>query len=144
MEFPALPNREQESWGGPCPAHIPPAETGLEPKSREALSLERSKGSPERPWGLEGVDSFLVCALLPQPQGHFPRGWGWSIRAERVSAPQFGDAGLRLLSEHLTMLQVLNLCETPVTDAGLLALSCESRGRGRGGWPAGGLRASKH
>lgn len=39
--------------------------------------------------------------------------------------PQFGDAGLRLLSEHLTMLQVLNLCETPVTDAGLLALSCE-------------------
>ncbi len=36
---------------------------------------------------------------------------------------QFGDAGLRLLSEHLTMLQVLNLCETPVTDAGLLALS---------------------
>ncbi|EHH31892.1 hypothetical protein EGK_13047, partial [Macaca mulatta] len=35
----------------------------------------------------------------------------------------FGDAGLRLLSEHLTMLQVLNLCETPVTDAGLLALS---------------------
>lgn len=39
---------------------------------------------------------------------------------------QFGDAGLRLLSEHLTMLQVLNLCETPVTDAGLLALSCES------------------
>lgn len=40
-------------------------------------------------------------------------------------APQFGDAGLRLLSEHLTMLQVLNLCETPVTDAGLLALSCK-------------------
>lgn len=26
------------------------------------------------------------------------------------------------------MLQVLNLCETPVTDAGLLALSCEYRG----------------
>lgn len=46
-------------------------------------------------------------------------------RAERFCAPQFGDAGLRLLSEHLTMLQVLNLCETPVTDAGLLALSCE-------------------
>lgn len=44
----------------------------------------------------------------------------------RASLPQFGDAGLRLLSEHLTMLQVLNLCETPVTDAGLLALSCES------------------
>lgn len=48
--------------------------------------------------------------------------------------PQFGDAGLRLLSEHLTMLQVLNLCETPVTDAGLLALSCEYQSA------AGGLR----
>ncbi|CAF88182.1 unnamed protein product, partial [Tetraodon nigroviridis] len=35
----------------------------------------------------------------------------------------FGDAGLRLLSEHLACLQVLNLCETPVTDAGLLSLS---------------------
>lgn len=45
--------------------------------------------------------------------------------AKNPCAPQFGDAGLRLLSEHLTMLQVLNLCETPVTDAGLLALSCE-------------------
>lgn len=42
-----------------------------------------------------------------------------------VFALQFGDAGLRLLSEHLACLQVLNLCETPVTDAGLLALSCK-------------------
>lgn len=32
------------------------------------------------------------------------------------------------------MLQVLNLCETPVTDAGLLALSCEYQSA------AGGLR----
>lgn len=54
--------------------------------------------------------------------------WEWPEAGPllRVSLPQFGDAGLRLLSEHLTMLQVLNLCETPVTDAGLLALSCES------------------
>lgn len=52
--------------------------------------------------------------------------WGsGKPRVEHIYAPQFGDAGLRLLSEHLTMLQVLNLCETPVTDAGLLALSCE-------------------
>lgn len=65
---------------------------------------------------------------LPQPRGHIPGcpGGPESVsRAERFCAPQFGDAGLRLLSEHLTMLQVLNLCETPVTDAGLLALSCE-------------------
>lgn len=31
------------------------------------------------------------------------------------------------------MLQVLNLCETPVTDAGLLALSCEYRRGCQGG-----------
>ncbi|KAL6045315.1 hypothetical protein STEG23_018463 [Scotinomys teguina] len=48
-----------------------------------------------------------------------------SLKQLNLWSTQFGDAGLRLLSEHLTMLQVLNLCETPVTDAGLLALSCE-------------------
>ncbi|XP_061334381.1 C-Maf-inducing protein-like isoform X3 [Pezoporus flaviventris] len=46
-----------------------------------------------------------------------------SLKQLNLWSTQFGDAGLRLLSEHLTMLQVLNLCETPVTDAGLLALS---------------------
>ncbi|XP_030678068.1 C-Maf-inducing protein [Nomascus leucogenys] len=58
---------------------------------------------------------------LPQPESHFPR--SGQEKAEGFCALQFGDAGLRLLSEHLTTLQVLNLCETPVTDAGLLALS---------------------
>lgn len=37
---------------------------------------------------------------------------------------QFGDPGLQELSEHLHKLQVLNLCETPVTDKGLCCLSC--------------------
>uniref|UniRef100_A0A803TBC6 C-Maf-inducing protein n=2 Tax=Anolis carolinensis TaxID=28377 RepID=A0A803TBC6_ANOCA len=46
-----------------------------------------------------------------------------SLKQLNLWSTQFGDAGLRLLSEHLTMLKVLNLCETPVTDAGLLALS---------------------
>ncbi|XP_064414717.1 C-Maf-inducing protein isoform X1 [Latimeria chalumnae] len=46
-----------------------------------------------------------------------------SLKQLNLWSTQFGDAGLRLLSEHLTSLQVLNLCETPVTDAGLLALS---------------------
>ncbi|XP_041077202.1 C-Maf-inducing protein isoform X2 [Polyodon spathula] len=46
-----------------------------------------------------------------------------SLKQLNLWSTQFGDAGLRLLSEHLTTLQVLNLCETPVTDAGLLALS---------------------
>lgn len=49
-------------------------------------------------------------------------------RAEGFCAPQFGDAGLRLLSKHLTILQILNLYKTPVTDAGLLALSCKYLG----------------
>ncbi len=38
---------------------------------------------------------------------------------------QFGDAGLELISEHLNRLQVLNLCETPVTDKGLAYLACK-------------------
>ncbi|XP_062923198.1 C-Maf-inducing protein isoform X2 [Mobula hypostoma] len=46
-----------------------------------------------------------------------------SLKQLNLWSTQFGDAGLRVLSEHLTSLQVLNLCETPVTDAGLLALS---------------------
>ncbi|XP_041123362.1 C-Maf-inducing protein-like isoform X1 [Polyodon spathula] len=46
-----------------------------------------------------------------------------SLKQLNLWSTQFGDGGLRLLSEHLTSLQVLNLCETPVTDAGLLALS---------------------
>ncbi|XP_053304463.1 C-Maf-inducing protein isoform X1 [Spea bombifrons] len=46
-----------------------------------------------------------------------------SLKQLNLWSTQFGDSGLRVLSEHLTTLQVLNLCETPVTDAGLLALS---------------------
>uniref|UniRef100_A0A4W3IQK6 C-Maf-inducing protein n=1 Tax=Callorhinchus milii TaxID=7868 RepID=A0A4W3IQK6_CALMI len=46
-----------------------------------------------------------------------------SLKQLNLWSTQFGDAGLRVLSEHLTSLQVLNLCETPVTDSGLLALS---------------------
>ena len=38
---------------------------------------------------------------------------------------QFGDLGLQQISEHLHKLQVLNLCETPVTDKGLSSLSGE-------------------
>ena len=39
---------------------------------------------------------------------------------------QFGDTGLQLISEHLHKLQVLNLCETPVTDKGLACLASKS------------------
>ncbi|XP_053402825.1 C-Maf-inducing protein-like [Mercenaria mercenaria] len=36
---------------------------------------------------------------------------------------QFGDVGLQKISEHLHKLQVLNLCETPVSDKGLSSLA---------------------
>lgn len=46
-----------------------------------------------------------------------------SLRYLNLWSTQFGDAGMKLLSEHLTMLQVLNLCETPITDSGLRCLA---------------------
>jgi hypothetical protein len=49
-----------------------------------------------------------------------------ALRSLNLWSTQFGDSGLQLLSEHLSRLQVLNLCETPVTDKGLKCLSCES------------------
>ncbi len=48
-----------------------------------------------------------------------------ALRSLNLWSTQFGDSGLQLLSEHLSRLQVLNLCETPVTDKGLKCLSCE-------------------
>ena len=49
-----------------------------------------------------------------------------SLRYLNLWSTQFGDAGLELISEHLNRLQVLNLCETPVTDKGLAYLTCET------------------
>lgn len=46
-----------------------------------------------------------------------------SLKYLNLWSTQFGDTGLQLLSEHLFKLQVLNLCETPVTDKGLMALA---------------------
>ncbi|CAN8001156.1 C-Maf-inducing protein [Ixodes scapularis] len=45
-----------------------------------------------------------------------------SLRYLNLWSTQFGDSGLKLISEHLPKLQVLNLCETPVTDKGLTSL----------------------
>ncbi|CAL4066694.1 unnamed protein product, partial [Meganyctiphanes norvegica] len=45
-----------------------------------------------------------------------------TLRYLNLWATQFGDVGLHLISEHLHKLQVLNLCETPVTDKGLGSL----------------------
>lgn len=46
-----------------------------------------------------------------------------SLRYLNLWSTQFGDNGLQLISEYLQKLQVLNLCETPVTDKGLVCLS---------------------
>lgn len=47
-----------------------------------------------------------------------------SLRYLNLWSTKFGDEGLELISEHLQKLQVLNLCETPVTDKGLSCLAC--------------------
>lgn len=48
-----------------------------------------------------------------------------SLRYLNLWSTQFGDVGVQLISEHLTKLQVLNLCETRVTDKGLESLASE-------------------
>lgn len=48
-----------------------------------------------------------------------------SLKYLNLWSTQFGDQGLELISEHLQKLQVLNLCETPVTDKGLSCLACK-------------------
>uniref|UniRef100_A0A8D8SWA0 C-Maf-inducing protein n=1 Tax=Cacopsylla melanoneura TaxID=428564 RepID=A0A8D8SWA0_9HEMI len=45
-----------------------------------------------------------------------------SLKYLNLWSTQFGDIGLRKISEHLTQLEVLNLCETPITDSGIVAL----------------------
>ncbi|KAG8201592.1 hypothetical protein JTE90_011258 [Oedothorax gibbosus] len=46
-----------------------------------------------------------------------------ALRYLNLWSTQFGDGGLRLISEHLNKLQTLNLCETPVSDKGLQCLA---------------------
>ncbi|KOC64130.1 C-Maf-inducing protein [Habropoda laboriosa] len=46
-----------------------------------------------------------------------------ALRHLNLWATQFGDAGLQMISEHMQKLQVLNLCETPVSDKGISTLA---------------------
>ncbi|XP_063221061.1 C-Maf-inducing protein-like isoform X2 [Bacillus rossius redtenbacheri] len=46
-----------------------------------------------------------------------------TLRYLNLWSTQFGDAGCLMIAEHLHKLQVLNLCETPVSDKGISALS---------------------
>ncbi|XP_061334382.1 C-Maf-inducing protein-like isoform X4 [Pezoporus flaviventris] len=108
-------------------------------RQRELKELQRKGGPTRLTLPSKSTDADLACLLS---SGSFGNLENLSLAFTNVTSAcaeqliklpslkqlnlwstQFGDAGLRLLSEHLTMLQVLNLCETPVTDAGLLALS---------------------
>lgn len=61
------------------------------------------------------VTSFCAEYLIKIP----------SLKYLNLWCTQFGDKGLELICEHLQKLQIINLCETPVTDKGLSCLACE-------------------
>ncbi|CAF1613081.1 unnamed protein product [Rotaria sp. Silwood1] len=46
-----------------------------------------------------------------------------ALRYLNLWSTQFGDTALELISEHLNQIEVLNLCETSVTDKGLTYLA---------------------
>uniref|UniRef100_A0A8C9JPV3 C-Maf inducing protein n=1 Tax=Panthera tigris altaica TaxID=74533 RepID=A0A8C9JPV3_PANTA len=93
-------------------------------RQRELKELQRKGGPTRLTLPSKSTQDRLLGRALGWPASHQQKPDSNPGQGKRLSLwREFGDAGLRLLSEHLTMLQVLNLCETPVTDAGLLALS---------------------
>jgi len=84
------------------------------------------------------VTSACAQHLIKLPSLRYLNLWSTQVTLKQGSAIfpidpngridlQFGDAGLQLISEHLHKLQVLNLCETPVTDKGLACLASKLR-----------------
>ncbi|KAJ8281224.1 hypothetical protein GJAV_G00065000 [Gymnothorax javanicus] len=103
--------RELQSKGGPTRLTLPSKSTDAD---LARLLSSGSFGNLENlSLAFTNVTSACAEQLIKLP----------SLKQLNLWSTQFGDAGLRLLSEHLACLQVLNLCETPVTDAGLLSLS---------------------
>ncbi|XP_029653026.1 C-Maf-inducing protein isoform X1 [Octopus sinensis] len=103
--------RELQQKGGPKKLTLPPQSTDADLVKMlsagsfgnlECLSLAFTQ-----------VTSACAPELIKLP----------SLRSLNLWSTQFGDAGLQLISEHLVRLQVLNLCETPVTDKGLICLA---------------------
>lgn len=80
------------------------------------LLFSRSFGNLET-LSLSFTDVTSACAeyLIKLP----------GLRDLNLWSTKFGDDGLELISEHLQRLQVLNLCETLVTDKGLAYLACK-------------------
>uniref|UniRef100_A0A915I2M1 C-Maf-inducing protein n=1 Tax=Romanomermis culicivorax TaxID=13658 RepID=A0A915I2M1_ROMCU len=102
--------RELQQKGGPRKLTLPSKSTDSD------LAVLLSSGSfGNLEWlslAFTNVTSSCADYLIKLP----------SLRYLNLWSTQFGDTGLQLLSEHLTKLQVLNLCETPVTDKGLSTL----------------------
>lgn len=104
--------RELQQKGGPRKLTLPSRSTD---EDLAKLLLSGSFGNLEcLSLAFTNVTSACAEYLIKLP----------SLRYLNLWSTKFGDEGLELISEHLQRLQVLNLCETPVTDKGLACLAC--------------------
>lgn len=105
--------KELQSKGGPRKLTLPSRSTD---EDLAKLLLSGSFGNLEcLSLAFTNVTSACAEYLIKLP----------SLRYLNLWSTKFGDQGLELISEHLQRLQVLNLCETPVTDKGLACLACK-------------------
>jgi hypothetical protein len=105
--------RELQQKGGPRKLTLPSRSTD---EDLAKLLLSGSFGNLEcLSLAFTNVTSACAEYLIKLP----------SLRYLNLWSTKFGDEGLELISEHLQRLQVLNLCETPVTDKGLSCLACK-------------------
>jgi hypothetical protein len=105
--------RELQKKGGPRKLTLPSRSTD---EDLAKLLLSGSFGNLEcLSLAFTNVTSACAEYLIKLP----------SLRYLNLWSTKFGDEGLELISEHLQRLQVLNLCETPVTDKGLACLACK-------------------
>ncbi|XP_071443986.1 C-Maf-inducing protein-like [Hetaerina americana] len=122
--------RELQQKGGPRKLSLPPRSTdadvtrlvlGSWPENEEKENLPLARIPPYGRFGsLECLSLAFthVTSACATHLIHIP-----TLRYLNLWSTQFGDAGLQLICEHLHRLQVLNLCETPVTDKGILCLT---------------------
>lgn len=107
--------RELQQKGGPRKLALPSRSTD---EDLAKLLLSGSFGNLEcLSLAFTNVTSLCAEYLIKLP----------SLRYLNLWSTKFGDEGLELISEHLQRLEVLNLCETHVTDKGLSCLACKLR-----------------
>lgn len=105
--------RELQQKGGPRKLTMPSRSTD---EDLAKLLLSGSFGNLEvLSLAFTNVTSLCAEYLIKLP----------SLRYLNLWSTKFGDEGLELISEHLQRLEVLNLCETAVTDKGLSCLACK-------------------